>query len=121
MVIVIITKDPEVVSATEGAFQPNDDVRIFADWSEALSACQDAELMFVDLIATLDKPHRIAGYERFAEAKMAHPEASSVPLVLIAAPEDYELDFMTGYPNFVFMHVRRPLNYKVFRRATTYV
>jgi hypothetical protein len=121
MVIVIITKDPEVVAATEGAFQPNDDVRIFSDWSAALDACSDAELMFVDLIATLDKPHRIAGYERFAEAKMAHPEANAIPLVLIAAPDDYELDFMTGYPNFVFMHVRRPLNYKVFRRATTYV
>lgn len=121
MVIVIITKDPAVVAATEGAFQPNDDVRIFSDWSIALDACAGAELMFVDLVATLDKPHRIAGYERFAETKMAHPEANAVPLVLIAAPDDYELDFMTGYPNFVFMHIRRPLTYKVFRRATTYV
>ena len=33
-------------------------------------------------------------------SKMTHPLAKHVPLVLIAAPDDYELDFMAGWPAF---------------------
>jgi hypothetical protein len=42
-------------------------------------------------------------------------------LVLIAAPDDYELDFMTGWPDFVFGHLRRPVTEKIFRRASTWI
>ena len=37
------------------------------------------------------------------------------------APDDYELDFMTGWPNFVFGHLRRPVTEKIFRRASTWI
>ena len=77
--------------------------------------------MFVDLLSTLKDPHRIEGYELFAHAKMTHGVAKDVPLVLISPPDDYELDFMAGWPNFVFAHVQRPVNYKIFRRASTWI
>ncbi|MBS1723491.1 MAG: hypothetical protein JSS66_11120 [Armatimonadetes bacterium] len=121
MKFVLVTRDSKVVEATEGAFQPDDELMVFEDWGEALDSAGDADLMFVDLIATLDTPHKVAGYERFAHAKMAHPNSSAVPLVLISPPEDYEMDFIVGWPNFVFANLRHPLSYKLFRRATTWV
>lgn len=121
MKFVLVTKDSEIVNATVGAFQPDDQVVVYDNWEPALEDAADADILFLDLVAALDKPHKIAGYERFAAAKMDHPTASTVPLVLIAAPADYELDFMVGYPNFVFAHLSRPLNYKLFRRASTWV
>lgn len=121
MKFVLVSKDPEVIKATEGAFQPDDELLIFDSWAPALEESADADLLFVDLIATLEKPHKIAGYEKFAEAKMDHPIAATVPLVIIAQPDDYELDFMAGYPNFVFAHLRRPITFKIFRRASTWV
>ncbi|MBX3110983.1 MAG: hypothetical protein KF857_03160 [Fimbriimonadaceae bacterium] len=121
MKFVLVTKDAEVVSATVGAFQPDDRLVVTEDWRHALDECHDADLLFVDLVATLEKPHKIAGYEAFAEAKMAHGTANGTPLVLISPPDDYELDFMAGFPDFVFAHLRRPLNYKIFRRASTWV
>jgi hypothetical protein len=121
MKFVLVTKDQEVVEATKGAFQHDDELIIEPDWRLALEQCQNADLIFVDLIATLERPHKIAGYEKFAEGKMDHPSASTIPLVLIAPPDDYELDFMAGYPNFVFAHIRRPVTYKIFRRASTWV
>lgn len=121
MKFILVTKDPEIVAGTQGAFQPEDELVIFDNWMAALESAEDADLMFVDLIATLIKPHKIAGYEQFAEAKMSHPVAAATPLVLIAPPDDYELDFMAGYPNFVFAHLRRPVTYKIFRRASTWV
>lgn len=78
-------------------------------------------MLFVDLLATLLEPHKIAGYEAFAYAKMEHALAKDVPLVLISPPDDYELDFMAGWPNFVFGHVRRPVDYRIFRRASTWI
>jgi hypothetical protein len=117
----LVTRDRDVVKATEGAFQPDDVLDVFADWREALEAADGADLMFVDLVATLNKPGRIAGYEEFALAKMAHPKAAHVPLVLIPPPDGYELDFFVGYPNFVFAHLTRPLSFKLFRRATTWL
>lgn len=121
MKFVLISKDADLVGNTEGAFQPTDELHVFADWPEALDACDGADILFVDLLATLEKPHKISGYEKFAESKMDHPIAAGVPLVLIAPPDDYELDFMAGYPNFVFAHIRRPVTYKIFRRASTWV
>ncbi|MCW5936870.1 MAG: hypothetical protein KIT11_06155 [Fimbriimonadaceae bacterium] len=121
MKFVLVTKDPDVRSATDGAFQPDDTLVIFEDWQEALDECADADLLFVDLLATLEVPHKVSGYEKFARVKMAHPQGAAVPLVLIAAPDDYEMDFMVGWPNFVFAHLRRPLSYKLFRRATTWI
>ncbi len=121
MKFVVITKDPEVEAAAREGFHPSDECLVFADWRAALESCDGADLMFVDLVATLLEPHRIAGYEQFALAKMSHETAANVPLVLIAPPEDYELDFMAGWPNFVFGHVRRPVSYKIFRRASTWV
>ena len=121
MKFVLVTKDKDVIKATEGAFQPEDELVLFNSWEPALDACEDADLLFVDLIATLRSPHKVAGYEQFALAKMAHEAAAHVPLVLIAQPESYELDFMVGWPNFVFAHLRRPLSYKLFRRASTWV
>jgi hypothetical protein len=118
---VLITKDPEVEAAAREGFHPSDECLSFSDWSEALSACENADLLFVDLIATLAEPGHIAGYERFAYAKMGHPIAAKTPLILIAPPEEYELDFMAGWPDFVFGHVRRPVTYKIFRRASTWV
>lgn len=121
MKFVLITKDPEVAQASKGAFQPDDEILILEDWSQALAKCDGADMMFVDMVATLDKPHKIAGYEKFAEAKMDDPVASTIPLALIWPPEDYELDFYTGYPNFVFQQINRPVTFQKLRRASTYL
>lgn len=121
MHFVLLTKDSDLVVAAKEGFHPSDTFASFEEWPAALDACQEADLLFVDLLATLDEPHKIAGYERFAQAKMVHEGAKDVPLVLIAPEDDYELDFMAGWPNFVFAHVRRPVNAKIFRRASTWV
>jgi len=120
MKFVLITKDSELEAEARKGFDPYV-CESFEDWAAALDACEGADLIFVDLLATLVDPHKIAGYEAFAQAKMAHPIARMVPLVLIAPPEDYELDFMAGWPDFVFGHVRRPVDSKIFRRASTWV
>lgn len=52
---------------------------------------------------------------------MSHPVAAGIPLVLVAPPDGYELDFMAGWPDFVFAHIRRPVTAKIFRRASTWV
>jgi hypothetical protein len=121
MKFVVITRDEEVEHAARAGFHPSDTMTVFEDWGQGLDACDGADLLFVDLIATLEEPNKIAGYEKFAAAKMAHPLAGSVPLVLISPPEDYELDFMTGWPDFVLGHIRRPISDKIFRRASTWV
>lgn len=123
MKYVILTNDAEIVEAARSpsAFPPDDVVAVHKDVDAALSDCEGADLMFVDLVATLTEPHKIAGYEDFAMKKMSHPIAAAVPLVLIGAPDDYDLDFMTGWPDFVFAHLRRPVTEKIFRRASTWV
>ncbi|MCB8932480.1 MAG: hypothetical protein M9921_04780 [Fimbriimonadaceae bacterium] len=121
MKFVLITCDFEMVATAKKGFQPDDETLAFASWREALEGCDGADLLFVDLVATLDEPHKIAGYEAFGHAKMDHPAAKDVPLVLIAPPDDYELDFMAGWPNFVFAHLRKPISEKIFRRASTWV
>ncbi len=121
MKFLVITKDPEIEDAARKGFHPSDEMVAYADWVEALENAEGVDLMFVDLLATLNEPHKIAGYEEFAMAKMGHPVADVVPLVLFSPPDDYELDFMTGWPNFVFGHVRRPITEKIFRRASTWI
>ena len=121
MKFVLVTRSEEIRQAASGAFPASDRLLVFDDWEAALDACDGADLIFVDQVATLDTPHKIAGYERFAEAKMAHEVAAKVPLVLIAPPVDYELDFYTGYLGFVLAQVRQPVTDKIFRRAATWV
>jgi len=121
MKFVLITDDKEMVSTARKGFQPGDETLAFADWREALDACEGADLLFVDLLSTLQEPHKIGGYEAFGLAKMDHAVARAVPVVLIAPPDDYELDFMAGWPDFVFAHLRRPVPEKLFRRASTWV
>jgi len=121
MNFILVTRDPAVVEATNGAFQQEDTLQVFEEWGPALDACESADMLFVDLVATLEQPHRIAGYEKFAHAKMAHEHASTVPLVIISPPANYEMDFFVGWPNFVFAHLSRPVTYKLFRRATTWI
>lgn len=118
---VLVSDDQEIVDAAKSAFQRSDKLAVHKEWANALADCRDADLLFVDLLATLKEPHRIAGYEEFAETKMDHPDAYRTPLVLISAPEKYELDFMAGWPDFVFAHLRRPVTEKMFRRASTWV
>ena len=121
MKYVFLSRDPEVLAAREGAFWPGDEVVTVDTWQQALDACDGAEMVFVDMIATLKEKGKLAGYEEFAEAKMAHSVASKTPLVLIAPPDDYEMEGMVGYPDFVFAHVRRPVTFKTLRRMTTLV
>lgn len=121
MKFVLITKDVEMENEAKEGFHPSDTFSSFSNWEEALDVAGDADLIFVDLLATLEEPNKIAGYEKFAQAKMAHAKSSKVPLVLISPPDDYELDFMAGWPDFVFANIRRPVSYKHFRRASTWV
>lgn len=123
MKFVVLTKDPEIAAAAKSpsAFPPTDEVCIYTVVDEALDACDGADLVFVDLLATLEEPHKIAGYENFAYKKMEHPVAAGTPLVLISEPEDYELDFMSGFPDFIFARLNRPVTEKIFRRASTWV
>ena len=121
MRFIVITKDDEMAAAAREGFHPSDELEVFDDWAKALDASAGADLMIVDQIATLDEPNKVAGYERFAQAKMEHAEAAQVPLVLISPDPDYEMDFVSGWPDFVFANVRRPVGYKLFRRASTWV
>ncbi len=121
MKFVLLTDEQELIDAARAGFHPSDTFVAFEDVDKALDACEGADLFFVDLLATLEEPNKIAGYEKFAEKKMEHETAKDVPLVLIAAPDDYELDFMAGWPDFVFAHIRRPVTEKIFRRASTWV
>ncbi len=123
MTYLLVTKDPftEDSFLSPEAFLPTDRLMVFNEWEEALESAEGADLMFVDIVATLDEPNKIGGYERFAHAKMEHPVAAEVPLVVVAVPADYELDFMVGFPDFVFAQVAHPITTKIFRRASTWI
>lgn len=121
MKFVLLTRDKEMVENAREGFHPTDEFAAFPDANQAFDACEGADLLFVDMLATLDEPGKIAGYERFASQKMEHPIAGTTPLVLISPPDDYELDFMAGFPDFVFAHIRRPVSAKIFRRASTWI
>ena len=121
MRFIIITRDPEIKEAVEKGLHPADTREYFENWEVALDCATGCDLMFVDMLATLKKPHEIEGYEEFGLAKMNHPEASLVPLVLIAPDPKYKLDFMVGWPNFLLGHFQRPIDYRQIRRASTWV
>ncbi len=121
MRFVLLTRDEDMIREAKEGFHPSDVFEAYSDWQEALDKLEGADLFFVDQLCTLDEPNKIAGYERFAMAKMNHPTAKDVPLVLISPPDDYDMDFMVGWPDFVFANVRRPITYKIFRRASTWV
>lgn len=122
MRFVLVSKDPEIIKASEEAFERIGTLTVFADWKEGLNHAQGADLLFVDLLATLREPHRISGYEEFAMAKMGHEGAQNVKLVLITEPEGYDLDFMAGWPDFLFARLpRKTVNPKTLLRMSTYV
>lgn len=121
MRFVLFTDDEEMADAARAGIPASDDLVICDRWEAALDACDATDMMFVDMLATLEEPHKVGGYEKFAAAKMDHPKAKAVPLVLIAPPAEYAMDFMAGWPNFVFAHVRRPVSEKIFRRASTWI
>ncbi len=121
MNFMVITKDEELRQAAREGIHPTDRVVFFEDWRLALDDAMEIDLMFVDMHATLDVPHRIAGYEDFAQAKMVHSTKAKVPLVLISPEADYPIDYVVGWPGFVYGNVQRPVDYRIFRRASTWV
>ncbi len=121
MKISLVTKDKALIKEANAAYEKTDTLTVFSDWQTALDKSKGQDLMIVDLLNTLVEENKIDGYEVFARAKMAHKEASKVPLVLINAPEDYELDSMVGWPGFLFAMVRRPVTMKIFRRISTWI
>lgn len=121
MTFALISKKPEIVAMAKSAYGSHYCLKVFGDWQSALEASEGTDLMFVDLVSTLTEPGRIQGYEDFAHAKMAHPVASGIPLVVIQPPQDYELDAMVGWPNFVFAMVRQPVSERLFRQASGWV
>jgi hypothetical protein len=121
MKISLVSRDPEMIAEARAAYKLTDTLKVYADWQDALAHCKGVELMIVDLIATLTEPNKISGYEQFALEKMGNKVASGIPLVIIAPPDNYNLDSMVGWPGFVFGHVRRPVTMKIFRRISTWV
>lgn len=117
----LISRDSSMVSEAQKAYKLTDELTVFKDWKAALKSADSFELMIVDLLATLKEPNKIAGYEEFAQQKMSDKKAAKIPLVLIAPPDEYDLDSMVGWPDFVFGHVRRPITMKIFRRISTWL
>ncbi len=120
---VLLSHDQEIIDAFNApdAFLPSDELLVVDSKESLIEACEGADLIFVDLVASLDEPHKIAGYERLHDMKMANPKTAGVPLVLIAIPASYELDFMVGWEDFVFAQMPRPITSKLFRRASTWI
>jgi hypothetical protein len=121
MKFVLVTKEQEIVSAAQKAYGTHYQLSVYEDWIQALESCSDADALVVDLLATLEKPNKIDGYEKFALAKMAHDSAKTVPLIVISQPPEYELDSMVGWPNFLFAMVRRPVSERTFRQISGWV
>ena len=119
---VLFSTDPGIVEAFESpeAFLPSDTLFVAKDRNEAVRLAAAADMMFVDLISTLDEPNKIAGYEAFHDAMVANL-VTNVPIVLISLPHDYDIDFMVGWPDFVFANMPRPVSSKLFRRASTWI
>ncbi len=109
MKIIFITKDPEVEEVAKRSFPASEELQFYPDWSEALSASEGADLLYVDQEATLETAHKIRGYEVFAQAKQAHPVAAKVKTVLISPAPGYDLDFVVGWPDFLFQRIEKPL------------
>lgn len=121
MHFVLVTKDAQLAEAARQGLHPDDHLVVLESWEAALDVSPTPALMFVDQLATLTEAHRIAGYEEFASAKMIHPRMAAVPLVLISPPADYDLDYIVGWPDFLFGQLQRPVDYRAFRRASTWI
>lgn len=120
---VLLSTDPEIIEAFRSpeAFFASDDLVVTDSPAECVQACVGADMLFVDLVATLEDPHKIAGYENFYSLISSDQIAKAVPLVLISLPTDYDIDFMVGWPDFVFANMPRPVTPKLFRRASTWI
>lgn len=121
MKIILITKDAELEEIAKNSLAVSDSLSSYSDFNRALDAADGADLMILDMVASLEVPHKVAGYEKFARAKMTHDLARTVPLILISPPPHYELDFMTGWPDFVALNIRAPITPKAFRRALAWI
>lgn len=121
MKFLLISRDTDVLDAAKEALHPSDVLVCEADWVKALDEAAGVDLIFIDLMATLDEAHKISGYEKFGGAKMSHAVAAEIPTVLISADPDYEIDYAVGWPGFLIGNIARPINYKQFRRAMTWV
>lgn len=119
--VILVTDDPEVIREAKETYREGVQLVVTPYWSEALDWCRTADVLVVDLLATLEEPHKIGGYVKFAEAKRAHKWAKNIPLVLIDVPEGYKLNGMVGWPNFVRAYVRRPVTSRIFRRVLTWI
>jgi hypothetical protein len=107
--VVLVTKDPELLAdAREVCSARGLHIVVEADWQRAIDKAATANLMVVDLLATLSIPHRISGYINFAETKM-RSAAAETPVVLIGAPDGYRLDGMAGWPGFLAAFIDRPI------------
>lgn len=121
MNFVLVTKDAAIAEAAAKAYGTHYGLKVYEDWREALENLEGVDLMFMDLIAALEEPGKVEGYEQFASAKMAHPVGADIPLVVFQPPADYEIDAMVGWPDFVFAMVRRPVTERLFRQASGWV
>ncbi len=119
--VILVTADPEVVSVAKEAYRDGVRLTITPHWNEALEGCGDADVLVVDMLSTLEKPHKIGGYVKFAQAKMSHEKARKTLLVLISVPEGYKLNGMVGWPNFLRAYLRRPLTARMFQRILTWL
>lgn len=116
---ILLSRDPAIAATAREALGA--EIAVLDRWQDALEAAAEAKVLIVDLIATLNPPHKIQGYEEFALAKMQHPTARGVPIVLISPPDDYELNAMIGWPDFLAANVRRPITRDLFRRVANWV
>jgi DNA-binding response OmpR family regulator len=121
MRILLISNDQELNQQAQIAYEKTDELVIIEDWREAIQLAKPTDLMIVDIMSTLDEPHKISGYEAFAHAKMKHKVARGVPLVAIQPADDYHLDAMVGWEGFLHGLVKRPVTWKIFRRISTWV
>lgn len=119
---VLFSTDPDIQAAFRSpeAFLASDQLFVATNRQEAVTLAASADMVFVDLISSLDEPHKIAGYEAFHDL-MVENKVTGVPVVLISPPTDYDIDFMVGWPDFVFANMPRPVSAKLFRRASTWI
>lgn len=108
--VVLISLDPELIADTRDACKERRlQLHVDSEWLRAIEKSAHADLMIVDLLATLNPPHRISGYVKFAEAKMKSA-AVQTPIVLIGPPVGYRLNGMVGWPGFLTAFVERPID-----------
>ena len=118
--VILVSRDPELIADVREACKGrNIGITVEANWARAIDRSSTANLLVVDLLATLAIPHRISGYVAFAETKM-RSAASRTPLVLIGAPDGYRLDGMAGWPGFLTAFFDRPISEEVLQALLDY-